>query len=269
MCKVLSVSKSGYYRWRKGQTYLKEVKKQELLNEIKDVFKNSHETYGYRRVYRELKKQGKSCYRAEVTKLMKENDIKPKQKRKFVTTTLSSGDVRVSPNLLNREFTVFLINKVWVSDITFIWTSQGWLYLCIILDLGSRNIAAWRTDSNMRSQLIEETLRDAIETRNPPKGLLFHSDRGSQYGSDNVREILDKNEIIQSMSRRANCWDNAVAESFFKTIKYEFTNKLKFKTRLEAELAIFEYIEFFYKRKRLHSAIGYMTPVEYEEQYLS
>lgn len=269
ICKVLGVSKSGYYRWQDNQTYTSERYKQKLLIHIREVFDQSRNNYGYRRIYKELKRRGIRCYRNQVAKLMRENNLRPKIRKKFRYTGRSVETKNIPPNLLNRDFRIRAINKAWVSDITYIWTSEGWLYLSAIIDLGSRNIISWQISEKMEEKIVVDTVKDALRLRKPQRGLIFHSDRGGQYFSKELVEILEENEHRQSMSNKGDCWDNAVAESFFSTLKKELVYKTKFKTKEEARLKIFDYIEMFYKTIRLHSTIGDIPPAEYEKQFLA
>jgi transposase InsO family protein len=200
---------------------------------------------------------------------MNKYNIIAKTKRKFRITTDSNHHQEVVPNLIAREFTVDNINSVWVGDITYIWTQEGWLYLSTVIDLYARKVVAWSTGKRMTKTLVIKSLLDAINSRNPGKNLFFHSDQGSQYASNDFKNVLIKNDITQSMSRRGNCWDNAVAESFFKTMKSEFIYWNNFQTRAEAELKIFEYIDMFYNTKRLHSTNKYMSPCDFENIYVA
>jgi len=231
-----------------------------LLMKIKEVHEQSNKIYGSRRIYHELKSQGIKCYRNQIVSIMKEFGIKAKTRRKFKATTNSNHKLNISPNLLNRNFALEKKNKVWVGDITYIWTYEGWLYLSTVIDLYSRKIVGWSLGKRMTKQLVIDSLDEAIRSRRPDLGLMFHSDRGVQYASNEFRKMLSRNGIVQSMSRKGNCWDNAVAESFFKTIKTEMIYWNIFKTKYDAELKIFEYIEIFYNRKRLHSKNNYMSP---------
>lgn len=195
---------------------------------------------------------------------MKQNNLFCKTKRKFKVTTDSNHQLSIAPNVLQRNFVATQPNQKYVGDITYIWTAQGWMYLAVVIDLYSRKIVGWSMDKNMKAPLVNDALLMALWTRKPKKGLIWHTDQGSQYASDSHREIIDDHGIVQSMSRRGNCWDNAVAESFFHTLKTELTHHYNFKTREEAKNKIFEYIEIYYNRKRMHSANDYMSPVEFE-----
>jgi transposase InsO family protein len=196
---------------------------------------------------------------------MRENKIIPKTKLKFRITTNSNHSHTIAPNLVRRNFALEKRNKVWVGDITYIWTREGWLYLSTVIDLFSRKIVGWSLESRMSRKLVMKSLSEAISQRKPEQGLIFHSDQGSQYASNEFRTLIKNNGALPSMSRRGNCWDNAVAESFFKTIKSELIYDGIFSTKQEARLAIFDYIEIFYNRKRLHSTINYMSPHDYEK----
>jgi putative transposase len=236
----------------------------ELLEEIKDIHKSSRGLYGYLRVTAELRSRGDKINHKRVFKLMRANNICGKYKRKFRVTTKAARNATAAPNLLNQNFTVSAANKVWVSDISYIWTNEGWLYLAIVLDLYSRKIVGWSLSERMTKELVISTFLKAYWDRKPGKGLIHHSDKGSQYTSNRFKDILFNVGAISSMSGKGNCYDNAVAESFFHTLKNELPNNCIFKTRSEAKSTIFEYIEVFYNNKRRHSFLGYCTPNEFE-----
>jgi transposase InsO family protein len=212
----------------------------------------------------ELNASGINCGVNRVARLMRENSIRAKQSRKFKVTTNSKHNYPVAPNLLNRQFEIDCPNKVWVSDITYIWTSEGWLYLAGVLDLYSRRIVGWSMSRRITEQLTLDALNQAVTHRQPPKGLLHHSDQGKQYASNNYQKLLKNQRMICSMSRKGDCWDNAVMESFFGTLKTELIYHEKFITREDAKLKIFDYIEMFYNCKRRHSSLGSKSPVEFE-----
>ena len=267
LCKALSVSRSGYYEWRKRTPGKREQENEKLLDEIKKIHKDSRETYGSPRITLELHKLGYSCSRPRVARIMGRHDIYAKTKRKFKpTTTDSNHDEPISPNLLKQKFTAEEYNQIWVSDITYIRTSAGWLYLTVIIDLYNRQVVGW----SMSHRLTAETttvaaLIHAKQRQQPPKGLIFHSDRGVQYACKKFRKKIAEYKMVQSMSGKGNCYDNAVAESFFKTLKTELVYFEKYITRKQAQSSIFEYIEVFYNRKRIHSTLGYKTPMEFLE----
>ncbi len=268
MCSVIGASKSGFYRWMKAQWGYSSPYDRYLLLRIKIVYEWSKRTYGSRRITWALKSQGVICYRNQIARIMKQNGIKAKTKCKFRITTDSRHNLEVAPNLLNRNFTVKQINRIWIGDITYIWTREGWLYLSTVIDLCSRRVVGWSLDKRMSKNLVISSFIKAVKLRRPEAGLIFHSDRGAQYVSDEFKKALHNIGAVQSMSRRGNCWDNAVAESFFKTIKHELVYWKNYQSRYEAELSIFEYIEMFYNPRRLHSAINYMSPLSFENKIL-
>ena len=263
----MEVSKSGYYSWKRRPRSLRSIDNEHLLIEIKRVFWDNDSNYGSPRIYKQLhNKDHIPCSLNRIARLMQISDIVAIQKRKFKATTNSKHDYSVWPNILNRNFIVQKPNSVWVSDITYIWTFEGWLYLAAILDLYSRGIVGLAMDKTIAETLTLQALNQAVLRRSPPKGLVYHSDRGSQYAGNDFKALLAKNEFIGSMSKKGDCWDNAVAESFFHTLKVEFMHRMKFKTREEAKRKIFEYVETYYNRKRAHSSLGYMSPLEFETQ---
>ena len=260
----MKVCRSGYYAWRNCRETLSEKENNLLINIIKPIFIEGRSTYGTRRIKYHLQKMGKTVSRRRIAHMMKKANLICKTKQKFRVTTDSKHRLAISGNLLDRQFKVMQPNQVWAGDITYIPTGEGWLYLAVVIDLYSRQIVGWSMRDNMKAELVNDALLMALWKRKPQKGLLWHTDRGSQYASASHRKILGDHSILQSMSRKGNCWDNAVAESFFHTIKTELTHHEKFTTREEAKNAIFEYIEIFYNRIRIHSANNYLSPVEYE-----
>jgi len=266
MCHVLAVSKSGYYRWIKNPESPWKKENRKLLEAIKLSFKKSRNTYGSPRITSALHDIGIRVSRTRVARIMRENGIAAKMKRRFKVTTQSGHKYPYSPNLLKQDFFASAINLIWLSDITYIRTLEGWLYLTMIMDLYSRKIIGW----SMSDRLTTETttipaLIHAYRSCQPLPGIIFHSDRGVQYADDKFRELLDSFAMIQSMSGTGNCYDNAVSESFFHTLKTELVYHEKYRTRLEAKRSLFEYMEVFYNRFRKHSALGYRSPEEFEQ----
>lgn len=263
----MKVSRSGYYEWLNRPISNRDLENKELSVMIKEVFIQGRSCYGTRRIARKLAQNDIFISRRRIGKLMASAGLYCKTKRKFkVTTTDSKHNNEILPNLLARQFTVSNPDKYWVGDITYIPTNEGWLYLATVIDLYSRQVVGWSMADHMKTKLINDALTMAIWKRKPKKGLIWHSDRGSQYASDSHRAILSDHGIIQSMSRKGDCWDNAVAESFFHTLKTELTNHHQFINHKEAKNVIFEYIEVFYNRIRIHSANNYLAPVEFEEK---
>ena len=267
MSKVLAVSRSGYYRWVNRKPSKREVENAHLSDSIKKVWKDSHRRYGSPRIHKQLRRQGLKASRVRVARLMRRMGIASQIRRKWVKTTQSNHSWPVSPNLLNRRFTPNNLSEVWVSDITYIANNNGWLYLTVVMDLADRQIIGWSLSKTMRT--TETTLaafKQACSRRKPLRGMIFHSDRGSQYACKQFTNHLRSRGIIQSMSRKGNCWDNAPVESFFKTLKYELKMQTPFEGYQAARMSIFEFIEIWYNRKRLHSALDYQSPIEIEEQ---
>lgn len=265
----MQVSRSGYYGWIKNSGSLRTQRREHLTLAIRIIFQQSRGIYGSRRIKVELQKQGVIASRRLIIKIMSEEGLSCKAKIRFKATTKSKHDGPISANLLARQFIVSRPDRYWVGDITYIETSQGWLYLATVIDLFSRQVVGWSMSDNLKSQLVNDALLMAIWKRKPSKGLIWHTDRGSQYASQSHLRILSQHHITQSMSRKGDCWDNAVAESFFHTLKTELINNRIFKSREEAKHVIFEYIEVFYNRIRIHSTNGYLSPVEYEQNYLT
>lgn len=266
MCEVLCVSRSGYYAWRDRPASAHDQADAKLLVEIKAAHEAGRGYYGSPRVHRALRNNGTRVSRKRVTRLMKDEGIAGKRRRKFCKTTDSKHPSPIAPNVLNREFAVELPNTAWVTDVTYVLTLQGWLYLAAILDLFSRRVVGWATSMHNDRQLALDALERAQTTRRPRPGLLHHSDRGSVYASGDYRQALSDNAMIASMSGKGDCWDNAVAESFFASIKGEALDHRTFETRAEATEAIADYIDTFYNVCRLHSSIGYVSPIQFELQ---
>jgi putative transposase len=267
MCRVLGVTRSGYHCYLKNKYCKRKLENRVILDLINQIWKNSNCRYGYRRVHAELRSQGIYCNRKRVLRLMKGNNISAKRKKKYKRTTNSNHSNYISPDLLNQNFRTSSPNEVWVSDITYINTYEGWLYLAVVLDLYSRKVVGWSMSSTMTTQLVIDALENSILDRKPGTGLIFHSDRGSQYSSTDFRKTLKKHGIILSMSGKGNCYDNAVAESFFHTLKTELVYWEKYRTRREAKSSIFNFIEGFYNRRRRHSYLNYLSPFNFEELY--
>ena len=267
MCKVLGVSKSGYYSWLKRPVSNQKKEKAKLTAKIKRIHVQSRGIYGSPKITKVLVEEGVNVSQKTVANIMKENNIKSKTVKKYKATTNSNHSLPISPNLLNQNFTVDAPGKVWVTDITYVWTSQGWLYLATVMDLFSRRIIGWAMDKRMTKELVILALQRALWRQPPQKGLIHHSDRGSQYCSKAYRALLDKHNIISSMSRKGNCYDNACIESFHSIIKKEWIFHEKYRTRAQAQASILDYILHFYNCKRIHGTIGYKTPIAYEKEY--
>lgn len=264
MAKALGVSTSGYYGWRNSQPSRQKTANEQMVFEIMQIFEKSRETYGSPRIRAELQKKWHLCGENRVARLMRKNKIRAKTKKRFNITTHSKHNYPISVNLLRGEFSASGPNRVWVTDITYIWTQEGWLYLTVYLDLYSRKVVGWSLRENMKASLVIEGLESAVTSRRPAEGLIIHSDRGSQYAGNDFRQVLRYYKFESSMSGSGNCYDNAVAETFFHTLKTEWIYFKRYETREEAKRDIFEYIEVFYNRQRLHSTLGYRSPVEFE-----
>lgn len=267
MARVLGVSSSAYYRWLKTPISQRKFQDIQLIAKIKKYQEEFKFSYGGERLTRHIKKEeGIKLGHNRVSRLMKEHGLGAKRKIKWRKPKESKDLKSTIPNLLARKFDVSKPNTVWVSDISYIKTNRGWEYLCVIIDLHSRMIVGWSFENNMETTMVIEAFRRALSNRNYPKDVMFHTDRGSQYTSDDFTKEIKKNDFIQSMSRKGNCWDNACVESFFKSLKYEYLYPYGVKNTTETRLTLFEYIEVFYNKKRLHSTLGYLSPVEYEKK---
>ena len=265
VCDVLQISRSGYYAWRGRPHSGQARRREELAGKIRIVHQENRRVYGSPRVCRVLQAQGESVCENTVARVMRQEGLRAKTKKKFVPrTTNSVHDQPVADNLLDREFAADGPNQKWTVDITYIPTDEGWLYLAGVLDLFSRKIVGWSMADHMRTELVSDALRMAIIHRRPGKGLLHHSDRGVQYASEDYQQLMQEHHMEASMSGRGQCWDNACVESFWGTLKTELVNHEHYATRESARQAIFEYIEVFYNRKRLHSSIGYLSPEAFE-----
>ena len=267
MCQLLGVTRSGYYAWQTEKTSLREIENRVLVEQIRVEYKRSRQTYGSPRIWASLRRQGMACGRHRVARLMRREGIRPpKRHSRYPVTTQRQPGVIPAPNCLNQDFSTTTANTKWVSDFTYIDTAEGWLYLAIILDLFSRKVVGWAMSAHMNTALVETALYMALQTRQPDASLLHHSDQGSQYTSAVYQSILIDRKIQLSMSRVGNCYDNAVAESFFGTLKAECVTN-QFATHTFARTTIFEYIEVWYNRQRLHSTLGYLSPLEFEQQH--
>jgi len=264
MCRQLAVSRSGFYAWQARGPSAHAITDAVLGREVEEAHVESRRTYGSPRVHAQLKAEGRRTSRKRVARLMREKGLVARRKKRGRRTTDSKHGLPVAPNLLERDFTVEAPNRVWVTDITYVWTREGWLYLSAIVDLFARVVVGWAMSENIDTQMCLAALSMAVARRNPPAGLVHHSDRGCQYASHDYRKALAERGIQCSMSRKGDCWDNAVAESFWSTLKTELIEGRDFATRAQARQAIFEFIEVFYNRKRIHSSCGYQTPVDKE-----
>lgn len=264
LCRTLLVSTSGFYAWCRRGLSQRALEDAALKVGIRAAHAASGKTYGSPRVHEDLKADGQQVGRKRVARLMQEEGLEGQRKRRFRVTTDSKHSHPVAENELNRNFTASAPNKVWVTDITYIWTREGWMYLAAILDLFSRRVVGWSMDSYLDRMLALDALGMALKTRRPEAGLIHHSDRGVQYASKEYRRQLRKRGIVCSMSRKGDCWDNAVAESFFSTLKAELVHRNDYVSRAQARASVFEYIEAFYNGRRRHSALGYVSPVEHE-----
>jgi len=270
MCRVLMVSKAGYYAWRTRPRSARAQQNAQLVQAIRVVHAASARTYGSPRMHRELAARGHPCSENRVARLMRADGLRVKTKRRFRVTTQSRHHAPVAPNTLDRRFavpTIAGVNHVWASDITYLWTGEGWLYLAIVLDLGSRRVVGWAMRPTLEQALAVEALAMALTHRQPAAGLLHHSDRGAQYAGDAYQALLAAHRVRSSMSRAGDCWDNAVAESFFATLKTELVAETPWRTRDEARAAVFQYIEMWYNPRRRHSSLGYRSPIDFEDRH--
>jgi transposase InsO family protein len=265
MCQILDVSRSGYYEWEQREPSQRKKDNKMLLDQIKEIHRKSRNRYGSPRITHELRKNGVNCSKNRVASLMRKNYIQAKAKKKFKATTNSKHNYPVAVNLLNQQFQADYPNQVWASDITYVWTSEGWLYLAAILDIWSRKIVGWAMSNRQTKELVVQALKQAIGRRSIESGIIHHSDRGSQYASNEYKKVLNKYGFKQSMSKKGDCYDNAIMETFFHTLKTELIYWEHYKTRDDARRSIFEYIEIFYNRERLHSSLEYNSPEEYEQ----
>jgi putative transposase len=264
LCRTLEVSRSGYYEWLSRPPRAQAEADQQVQDKVQHYFAQGRGTYGTRRIKHLLAQEGLRVSRRRIGRLLAQAGLRCKTRRRFKTPPAAGQAQTVAPNQLNREFTAQVPDMVYVGDITYLPTGEGWLYLAVILDLCSRAVVGWSMANHMRAELVNQALAMAICQRQPAAGLIMHTDRGSQYGADSYRQLLTQHGIQPSMSRKGNCWDNAVAESFFHTLKTELIYLEDFDTHEYAQTVVFEYIEVFYNRQRCHSANGYLAPLAYE-----
>lgn len=267
LCKHLDVSRSGFYAWERRVPSPRSQQDAKLRVHVAAIHERSRGLYGAPRIHAELRAAGFRVSRKRVARLMTELGLASRRKRRYKATTDSNHALPVAENVLDRKFEVDAPNVAWVTDITYVWTSEGWLYLAAILDLFSRRVVGWATRDRLDRGLVLDALCAAAGRRVPNVGLVHHSDRGSQYASGDYQDALAQLGVVCSMSRKGNCWDNAVAESFFSTLKTELIYLRRFATRAEARDAIFDFIETFYNHERRHSTLGYLSPVEFERKF--
>jgi putative transposase len=266
MCRVLAVSESGYYAWRRREPSHRQLANERLTEQIRQTYERGRHVYGSPRVHAELRAQGILCGKHRVARLMQQAGLRAVQKRRRICTTDSRHDDPVAPNVLQRDFTAPAPNRKWLTDITAIWTAQGWLYLAVVLDVYSRLIVGWAMAAHREESLVEAALWMALGRRKPGEELLHHSDRGSQYSSLAYQTVLAQFHIQVSMSRKGDCYDNAMMESFISSLKTECVHRHTYQSREQAQASIFEWIEVFYNRQRRHSSLAYLSPVAYEQQ---
>lgn len=264
MSRILKVSPGSYYAWLKRPKSKLWKENTYLSERIRTIHTETKQRYGSPRITAELRAEGFECSKNRVARLMRKQGITARTRRRYKVTTNSKHNKPVAENLVQMQFNPEKKNSLWTTDITYIWTKEGWLYLLVILDLWSRAVIGWNVQQNMDENLVIKPLEQALREREPSEGLILHSDRGSQFASSGVRQILKENNIQQSMSSKGNCYDNAPTESFFSTLKRELVYRESYRTREEAKQSIFEYIELFYNRKRRHSTLGYVSPFQFE-----
>ena len=271
MCRVLEVTRSGFYAWRTREPSARVQKDQRLRMEVRVIHRETRGRYGSPRIHKELQARGERVSRKRVARLMQVEGLRGKKKRRFRVTTNSDHVYPIAPNVLDRKFAIEDVpgpDRVWVADITYVPTREGWLYLAVIIDLASRLVVGWSMGETLEAALAIGALEMAQQRRRPGPGLLHHSDRGVQYASNAYRELLEEQKAVVSMSRKGNCWDNAVAESFFATMEIELIEDANWDTRAEARSAIFQFVEGWYNRERRHSTLGYLTPAEFDKRLL-
>ena len=267
MCRVLQASRSGYYAWKMRPPAAYQERDRALLTHIRQAHEQNRQAYGYLKTWRALNKAGVSCGKHRVARLHRDHGILARRRRRFIATTHSRPDLGHAPNVLRRRFRTASPNQDWVRDVTFIATREGWLYLAVVIDLYARSVVGWSMSTRNNTALVREALEIAVDERQPKHGLIHHSDRGQTYAAATYRRRLAELGMVSSMSRKGDCWDNAVAESFFATLKFELVDRRVFASRQAARTAIFEYIAVFYNRQRIHQTLGYRTPLEMEETH--
>jgi putative transposase len=267
LCAVLQVSRSAYYSWQRMAISTRETQNQELLKHIEEIHQHSHRTYGSPRIWHALRQQGIRCSRKRIARLMHIHGIRAKMVRRFRVTTRSRSNQVMAPDLVQRQFIVHQPNRVWTSDITYIWTREGWAYLAVVLDLCSRMIVGWEVSSRLTASVVTTAVERALYWRRPDEDLILHSDRGSQYASTELRSLAKEQMIHLSMGKTGSCYDNAVTESFFHTLKTEHIFFNHYETRQDARTSIFDYIETFYNQRRLHSTLNNLSPMQFELQF--
>jgi putative transposase len=265
MCRMLSVSVSGYYSWYHRKLSARKLSDSELAKKIKVIFDDEKGRAGAPRITKRLNQQGAQVGKHRVARIMRMHGLRAKAAKKFKATTNSNHQLPVAPNLLQQNFFAYKPNEKWVSDITYCWTEEGWLYLAVVMDLYSRKVVGWAMSERMTKKLVIDALQMAIWGRKPPRGLIIHSDRGSQYCSHEYQKILNLHGLVCSMSKRGDCYDNAAMESWNHSFKVEAIHGERFATRASVKKQVFEYIEIYYNRKRLHSMLGYQSPVSFED----
>ena len=269
MCRVLNVTRSGFYAWRDRAPSQRAKQDQQLLEQMQKIHLENRKAYGSPRIHAQLRKTGTRISRKRVARLMRKGDIVVKTRRRFKATTNSKHNLPIAENLLDRHFspqTIGAKNRVFAGDITYIPTDEGWLYLAVVIDLWSRRVVGWSMSHRMTKELVNAALQMALSQRIPGIGVLYHTDRGSQYASEDHQKLLKKHQITCSMSRKGNCWDNAVVESWNATFKTELIYRQRWTTREEVRAEVFKYIETWYNMKRLHSTLGYRSPIEFETE---
>ena len=267
MCRQLGVSRTGFCQWSTRAPSDRSMANAVLDAQVAAIHAHSKRSYGRPRIVRGLRKVGLQVGHERVRKSLERQGLRPVYKRPYRVTTDSAHQKPIAPNVLKRRFDGWQVNQAWVADISYITTAEGWLYLACIMDLASRRIVGWSMSERIKAELVCEALKSAYWRRKPAAGLIMHSDRGSQYASDSHRQLIKNYRMIQSMSRRANCWDNAVMESFFKTLKVERVDQLRYETRAQAKLDVIDWIEGFYNRERMHSSNGYQSPNDAESSF--